>query len=316
MTFQFREKPFIHVFTDVVDSSGKAVIGLTEKNFQIRVGGGEPVKEPFRVMPFAASEKDLSYVILLDRSRDLAASLTLIKKGAACFLNNIGFRYKGALMVYTDEPAVLTGPTSNHSRLLQALNEITPGPGQVRLFDGLLAGTTILEKTAAGEDSPVFRQALVLLTEGLDQGSQFSMDAAKAKILETGASLFVLGYGEGQGEIWRELKWLAEKSGGAFFNTGPEEFEANLAAVADRLRFQYVVTCPVDHEDWPASAARINVAVGTGGRRGEGTVEFTAPFFPRHEFSFGERHLMPGLFLLGAVVLVAVALAIRGSVRL
>ena len=313
VAFQCPEQPVMIIFADVLDASGEAVVGLKEHDFKLGFGGVYN-DAPYRVMPFASSDKKLSTVILVDKSQDMAASLTLIKKGISSFFERMGFRYKGALEVYSDEPRLLIGPTLNRANLTQALDKITPGAGNNRLIDGLLLGTTVLEKEATFNSETPPRLVMILLTEGMDQGSLFSMDAARAKVLECGITLYVLAYGEGQGEIISGLREIAEQSGGAFFTTGVEEFEKNLLLISDRLRYQYILSHPLDCEKLPSSAtSSISLSVKSNKGGGEGRVEITIPNFSSNNIGFWDRYAFPVFFLIGAILLGGAALAASRS---
>ena len=154
------------------------------------------------------------------------------------------------------------------------------------------------------------RRVIILLTEGRDEASMFSLEAAGTKLIESGASLFVIGYGLVNTPTMELLADLAARTGGdAFFSSQPDDLENIFANVAERLKHQYVLTYIPKRIGLDGRHHRITVQVEQKDRHGQARLEFVSPG------NDSDFPLLPVLLIavLISVSLIGVTLILRQS---
>ena len=119
---------------------------------------------------------------------------------------------------------------------------------------------------------------VVLLSEGRDEASMFSMKAAADRLMESGMTIFVVGYGLRDTPAMNFLSDLAKVSGGEFFfASNPHELEPALNLVADRLKNQYVVTYASQGVRMDGQSHRVMVSLSCGLGFGCDEIRFFSP---------------------------------------
>ena len=267
----------------VADEGGRAVTGLKASDFALTedretVGGNLTVK------PFAATDQALQYALLLDHREDLPTSLTLIHRGAETLIDRLGFRYTGAIISYTDQPRIVIGPTHDARMLAAAALSLEPVGGSPRLYDGIMMAADSLAGSNRSEKD-VQRRAIVLMTGGLDQSSQFSLAAVRSRLLESKIGLFVLAYGAGWTSDLKRLSQLAVDTGGAyFFAAGPDDLSRYMQDIGDLLQNQYVIGYRSDRLQADGRVHWVAVEVSAGTLHGAGRWKVKAPLMKKTRF--------------------------------
>ncbi|MFH1090960.1 MAG: vWA domain-containing protein, partial [Pseudomonadota bacterium] len=278
ITFNLKKPNWFHLFVSVTDRAGAAVKDLDRANFVVRQDGLS-LNGISAAKPFFVTNRRLSFVILLDHSEDMAGSLTLVRNGVKALVEAMGFGYEGTVVSYTGQPRVVAGPTRNAGLLVDRVMSLPASAGRPRLYDGLLFGLNYV-KTGLGSDSNLDREVIILLSEGRDAGSQFSLKAVADKIQEAGVNLFLIGYGEDAPDL-KLLAGLAQAGGGgAFFSSGPDDMAGLFLTVADRLKYQYILTGQSEAIRWDGRRHRLEVIVKSKLGGGSGQMEFVAPAGP------------------------------------
>jgi hypothetical protein len=276
MTFHPDQPGWLNLFVDVVDSEQKAVKELDESRFSIQENQYPPIKA-LRAEPYVVTDRVVTYLVLVEPNQDIPTSLTLVQDATAAFIEEMGFRYSGAVASYLDRFQIIAGSQENQVRLTELLYAISPQPGSPKLLDGLMAGTDFLIKN----QSQSSRLVMVVFTEGRDAQSLFSFDAVKSRISDTGIILFVVGYGDPDLELHQQLESLAWQSGGAaWFSTLPDELPDMLKSAADRIKNQYIVTYPSSAVKNGERIEKVVVTVEGPQGHGQGTLLVEGPDVP------------------------------------
>jgi hypothetical protein len=284
----------LNVFASVV-SDGRPAADLAADDFQVRIDGA-PAAGAVEVSLFAAEDRSLSYVVLIDNSEDLATSLTLVKRAAGVLAEALGFRYQGSLIAYGGSPQVLAGPNAGAAAVSEAAEKVRPVPEGPRLDNGLMSALDILAESPAG------RRVLVVFSQGRDAGGLFSREAAWEKAREAGVGVYVIGYGR-PGDLADLERMASEACGAAFYAGLPDELLELARRTADLIRGMYVLTVngpiPADGGPW----RRLEASVRLDGQRLTETVAFYHPEAPV------EPRRWPAA-LLGAVLLAVLGAAV------
>ncbi|MDQ7007603.1 MAG: VWA domain-containing protein [Acidobacteriota bacterium] len=238
------EVELVMVTAVVVDRRSRPLTGLEREDFQLFDDGqprplawfGEELAAPFRL------------VLLLDVSGSMAdrSRTAAIRAALLPLMRQVRRRDRVRLVSFADRGVQVHGSWS--ARPLSLLSEALSiqRRGRTALADALAAAAALLAP------SPLERQAIVLVSDGLDNASRLAPAQAAAAALEVAAPVYVLALGGPAREIQARrnpqnplagLREVARLTGGRFFLIGGEEELSRARAAArqirDDLRHQY-----------------------------------------------------------------------------
>lgn len=191
-----------------------------------------------------ANDQPLHVILLIDYSQSMLKELPVVKSAAKQFARSL-LRPQDRLAVvgFNQKTFWLTGYTNDWNSVAQAVDRVKP-IGETHLYDSVIEMLYELQKTTG-------RHALVVLTDGVDQGSRFKLDhlvhyaryagvpvypIVKNKRLSTWMRL-----GVGRMEA-RRLDRIADETGATYFIIQQEKELAGVyGRIAHELRQQYQV---------------------------------------------------------------------------
>ncbi|HTF42282.1 MAG TPA: VWA domain-containing protein [Terriglobales bacterium] len=249
----------VQLFFNVKDKKGGLIPSLTKDNFQIYEDG-----KPQTIKYFAAeSNLPLTLGILIDASGSQARVLDMEKEVGGSFLGQILTEKDMAFVLSFDVNVdLLQDFTGSVSRLKSALNSAKintgggggsiPGMGGGPVPTSTVAKGTLLYDAVylASHDElgqQVGRKAMILLTDGEDQGSQLKLKDAVEAAQKSDSIVYVLlcadrgfyGFGGYSGE--GEMKKLTQETGGRVIQVGNkmDKLRDAFDQIAHELRSQY-----------------------------------------------------------------------------
>jgi Ca-activated chloride channel family protein len=193
-----------------------------------------------RLVP--AGDQPLHVILLIDYSESMLEELPVVKAAARQFARAL-LRPQDRLAVvgFHQRTFWLTGYTNDWNRVAQAIDQVQP-IGQTHLYDSVIQALYEIQKTPG-------RHALVVLTDGADQGSRFELDHLAHYARYAGVPVFPviknralqrwmkLGVGRLQA---RRVARIAEDTGATYFIIQREaELAGVYARIAQELRQQY-----------------------------------------------------------------------------
>jgi len=251
----------VQLFFNVKDKKGALIPNLTKDSFQVLEDG-----TPQTIKYFAAeSNLPLTLGILIDSSGSQARVLDMEKQVGGDFLTQI-LRDKDLAFVISFDVDVdlLQDFTSSVHLLKVALNsaKINTAGGGGTGIPGLGGGTIPTQGTPRGTllydavylaahdelSQQVGRKAMILLTDGEDQGSRLKIRDAIEAAQKSDSIVYVLlcadrgfygAFGGYSGD--REMKKLTEETGGRVIEVGNkfEKLKQGFDQIANELRSQY-----------------------------------------------------------------------------
>jgi VWFA-related protein len=250
----------VQLFFNVKDKKGALIPDLKKEDFHIFEDG-----KPQTIKYFAAeSNLPLTLGILIDSSGSQARVLDMEKEVGGDFLSQILRDKDLAFVISFDVDVDLLQDFTNSVRLLKtALNtaKINTGGGGGTGIPGLGGGTIPTQGTPRGTllydavylashdelAQQVGRKAMILLTDGEDQGSRLKIRDAIEAAQKSDSIVYVLlcadrgfyGFGGYSGD--REMKKLTEETGGRVIEVGNkfEKLKQGFDQIANELRSQY-----------------------------------------------------------------------------
>lgn len=208
---------------------------LSPSMFEVRENGVvQPVVEVERV-----ADLPLAVGILVDHSRSMFEQLETALDAAGAFVAGLltHAQDKAFVLGFADIPIVFQEFTNDVDRLSQSIEMIDAGR-YTALYDAVAAAAARFEGSGG-------RRAVVLLTDGSDQGSDARFREAIAAAQRADVALYPVAV-ELSPRYTRErwiLHQMAEETGGRVFSLGRRTDPAQIYdAIADDLRAQYRIS--------------------------------------------------------------------------
>jgi VWFA-related protein len=247
----------VQLFFNVKDKKSALIPNLTKDDFEILEDG-----KPQTIKYFAAeSNLPLTLGILIDSSGSQERVLPMEKQVGGEFLNEILRDKDLAFVIGFDVNVNLLQDFTNSVDVLKtALNSAriditggrttgTPGPGGT--VPVVLRGTLLYDAVYLASNDElsqqVGRKAMILLTDGEDQGSQMRIPDAIEAAQKSGSIIYVLlcadgrFYGSGEYSGKGKMNKLTEETGGRVIVVGNKSDKLKNAfhQIANELRNQY-----------------------------------------------------------------------------
>lgn len=266
---EYSDYPEIHIYFSVFNVLRIPVVGLKESAFTL-LEDGKPMKE-FQVSSAEATQQKLSIAILVDESGSMAkeGKLNSAKEALKFFLQNLDPRAELFLFGFHDGVETLYTPEQGREALNQAVNAFSPRGSRTVMYDALNEGLKQVAARGAG------RKALVLLTDGKDEGSATTLEDIARLASDLGIPIFSLAYGS-DADV-PTLQRLTILSGGYLAQTSsPSGLKDLYFIVAQQLASQYALTYVTNAKPGPGKHA-VLLKLIHGGLEYTATREFPLP---------------------------------------
>ncbi|HWS56027.1 MAG TPA: VWA domain-containing protein [Pyrinomonadaceae bacterium] len=260
----------------VTDRSGRAIHGLTARDFAVTEDGVERA-----VREVTPSTAPFNLVLLLDVSGSVEERLDFIRKAALDFVNTAGPRDQIAVLSFRDDVQLISEFTTDRRLLAKRIKDIQAG-GATALYDALAYSLVHTLKPLRGE-----RTGVVILSDGDDNRSFLTLPSILEAVVESGAVVFPLYVPSGlisadsasatrpattldpvrtrfltlTSRADEEGRRLAEISGGTYYPvTRLEQLQQAYDDVVTQLRTSYSITYESAPEAKAGSRVRVRVA--------------------------------------------------------
>src|SRR5438552_1822111 len=219
----------------VTDSQNRPVEGLHVENFHI---WEDKVEE--KIQYFSSEDTPVSLGLVFDTSGSMSSTLNAARSAATTFLKTGNPEDEYFLVEFKDQPWIAQNFTSDVGRLQSGL-----------IFEGAKGFTAFLDALYLALDTVKFghnpRKALLMITDGLDNHSRYTLDDVKEMLKESDVQLYAIGIGytpslkpRSTGRVL--LEELAELTGGrAVFPNSIDELQEICSQFSLELKSQYVL---------------------------------------------------------------------------
>jgi VWFA-related protein len=217
----------------VLDESGRPVAGLDSKAFEVTLDGTRvPVTQ---VTQGIDNTLPISIVLVLDVSNSMVESNSLepAKDAARRFLEGLGPEDSVAILTFAENVNTVLAFTKDKAAADAAIAGLGAG-SSTALYEATAQSVRLAGTSETG------RRAVVLLSDGVDNGSAVLREQAIGTATNAGVPVFGIGLGT---EIDREyLAELAQATGGRFVETPSHEgLDALYQEASELLRGQYIL---------------------------------------------------------------------------
>ena len=217
----------VEVYATVTDGEGRFVTDVSQGEFTILEDG---VEQP--VSAFAAGEQPVSIALAVDRSFSMArGQLDAARRGGRELLLELGDQDRTMLVAIGSEVEVPVALTNDRRAVDTALQALDPW-GSTALHDAVITAFDAIEPAPG-------RRALVIVTDGLEQGSRRSAADVLARVRASDVLAYPVVL---QGKVPEVLTRLAATTGGQAHRVKRlSDLPGVLRRIAVELRHQYLL---------------------------------------------------------------------------
>lgn len=208
----------------VRDADGKLVDGLTRDDFRIFEDGS-----PQALSDISLRQVPVDVVLMVDASSSALKSLDDFSRAAEGFASHLGEDDRVSLIQFDDRVLLLQDWTRSLLQLRRGLKRIVPG-----MFTRFHDAVILASKDQKAR--PSARHAIIILTDGIDNGGGTSFDVAMRGALQSQTAVYVVSNTEiERAEKERELTNLLSGSAAAvkFNQLRIQDLRLGLAALDD-----------------------------------------------------------------------------------
>ena len=260
----------------VVGPDSQPIAGLTQEQFEVFEDG---VRQTVKF--FAPGELPLDVVILLDTSASMNESMALVRQAATRFVNALRPDDRVVVMGVATSLRVLQTLTHDRAAAVQAIAG-TRAAGRTSLYVSIYTALDELKKIRQQEEGEARRQALVVLSDGVDTASGLSFDDLLTSVRRDGVPIYPIAprpsktiqahreaaFGESTHEQDFELRKLAAETGGrAFFPVVLHELAGVYGDIAEELTHQYALGYESSNANRDGAFRRIALRIAVPGAR-------------------------------------------------
>jgi len=224
----------VQVTVTVMDGQGHFVSGLPRSAFQVYEDGRRQA-----ISHFASENVPLELIVAVDISGSMTPAMPKLKEAVKAFLGAVPPSDQVTLLGFNDTIFTLTRRATNPADRIKAVDRLAPW-GSTALYDVILRGVDLLGRQTG-------RKALVVFTDGEDQGSHAALADVERRLQSSDVTLYMIG--QGRGVTMTSLKKIMERvsaptGGRAFFTDSIDELHGAFDELLDELSNQYLLGYP------------------------------------------------------------------------
>ena len=220
---------FVELYTSVLDRQKRPIEGLEQKDFTVTEDGVKQDISRFEKV----TNLSIHAAVALDVSASMEKSLDKARQAALEFFQRtVRPKDRASVITFNDHPQLTVKFTNDVTTLAGGLAGLKAERGTA-LYDSVIF-TLYYFTGIKGQ------RALLLLSDGKDEGSRFTFDDALDYARRAGVTIYAIGLGDDVDK--RKLSRLSEETGGrAFFLKNVDELAGIYASVEQELRSQYLI---------------------------------------------------------------------------
>jgi Ca-activated chloride channel homolog len=249
----------------VLDRSNHSIRTLPQSAFRLfEDGKNQPISF------FSDEELPLKYCVLVDNTGSIRSRINEIRDAARIAIGNHKPDDSAFIVSMSDGGATLSiGWSSDKKALIDTIDSLKPPSGSTRLLDAMYKCSELIAEAKPAPN----RRALILISDGLDNGSSHKLDKLLRRLDQDDVQVYVVGLvppldASGLFRISsRErsmdlLERISEETGGrVFFPKSSEELRLYANHVLDYIRSEivlgYVPTIPLEKDSYRKISVKV-----------------------------------------------------------
>lgn len=252
--------PTIRTYARILDERNDPVRNLTDVSITATLGEGS--LQLIRKAPFHANNDGVAYVFLIDISKSLSdQEFGLIQRALETWLIGLLPNDRAAVMAFGNQSRLVVDFSSDINELRNGVLALGPTDSKTVFFEALEDG---LELARRRDPDLPGRRALIVLTDGRDEGSGWVAADILGKLRNDPVPIFAIGLSRIRDRAERDrylqlLQRLSTNSGGAFFlgetKTIGDTYRAIRRTVEDVWTLDFACeSCPRDGQTYRLQA--------------------------------------------------------------
>lgn len=221
----------IQVTVTVTDDAGRFVSRIPQSAFHVLEDG-----RPQPITYFASEDVPLELIVAVDISGSMTTSMPRLKKAVKDFLLAVPGKDQVTLLGFNDSVFALTRKTTNPDERVRAVDRLAPW-GATALYDVIVRAVDMLGRQ-------IGRKALVVFSDGEDQGSHVALEDVERKLQASDVTLYMIAQGRGisQDYLRKTMQRLTVPTGGRTFTTDSiDQLHGAFEDLLDELSNQYLL---------------------------------------------------------------------------
>jgi VWFA-related protein len=173
----------------------------------------------------AGKHQPVRTMLVLDKSGSMLdrGKISSLKKAATRYIDLLPERgAETSLITFSSVVSSAEEFSADKARLRRKVQAIQPS-GDTAIYDGLWEALETMNAARVSQQGPAPREALILLTDGLDNRSRHQPDEIVERAKQDNVRIFTLGLGTGREVDTRVLSGLAQETGGQFFHVESQD---------------------------------------------------------------------------------------------
>jgi VWFA-related protein len=217
----------------VTDKLGRPVLGLEKENFRVFDNKVEQ-----SVLQLAMEDEPVAVGFIFDISGSIGSAMGEYRIAAREFFKTADENDEFFLVEFESSPRLAVPLTKNAADIDYQIM-MTKSKGLTALYDGVYMATNEIRK------SKLIKKALILISDGGENNSRYTLAELQNGLRETDALLYAIGpspgssYGDNNGHL---LKHLAEITGGRLIEIGGRDLGDLAQKVIIDLRNRYIIS--------------------------------------------------------------------------
>jgi Ca-activated chloride channel family protein len=221
----------VQVTVTVSDVRGRFVRDIPQEAFHVHEDGHAQT-----ITHFASEDVPLELIAAIDISGSMGPAMPRVKTAVKGFLGDVAPEHQVTLLGFNDNIFTLTRKTTDRAERMKAVDRLAPW-GSTALYDVLLRGVEMLGRQPG-------RKALVVFSDGEDQGSHATINDVERRLQSSDVTLYMIAQGRGvtMEPLRKIMDRLATPTGGrALFTESMEELHAAFGQLLEELSNQYLI---------------------------------------------------------------------------
>jgi Ca-activated chloride channel family protein len=252
----------VQVTVTVTDDTTHFIPGIPRPAFRVLEDG-----KPQPITYFSSEDVPLELIVAVDVSGSMTAAMPKLKKAVKDFLGAIPAKDQVSLVGFNDTVFALTSKNTNPQERMKAVDRLAPW-GATALYDVIMRGTDMLGRQPG-------RKALVVFTDGEDQGSHVALEDVEHRLQSSDVTLYMIAQGRGvsQDYLKKTMQRLTVPTGGRTFTTDSvDQLHSAFEELLDELSNQYLLgyqpTNPTRDDKWREIKVEVDGHKGIRARQG------------------------------------------------
>jgi VWFA-related protein len=224
----------VQVTVTVMDGHGHFVRGLPQSVFHVAEDGRAQA-----ISHFASEDVPLELIVAIDISGSMTPAMPKLRKAVKEFLGAVPRQDPVTLLGFNDTLFTLARRSTDLAERVKAVDRLAAW-GSTALYDTVLRGIDMLGRQAG-------RKALVVFTDGEDQGSHASIGDVERRLQSSDVTLYMVGQGRGLStDALKKImqRMVAPTGGRALFTDSIDELHDAFDELLDELSNQYLLGYP------------------------------------------------------------------------